>query len=122
MLGYKFGNLNDAEVNREINKSFENVSIFTPRRKKSHDYGEGLGQESAFFSTNKITNIFSDELLTPLRERVQKQFALFGVDHRSKLPVCECTKYDNMKAKYARHYDSFFLPLFLLAHFFSIYY
>ena len=84
-LGYKFGALNDAEVNLEINKSFENVSISTPKRKKTGQQG----QEGAFFSTNKITNVFSDAVLTPLRQRVQKQFSLFGVDHRSKLAICK---------------------------------
>lgn len=83
------GTLNETEVNLELNKSFENVSICTPKRKKSSDYGrEGQGS-GAFFSTNLITNVFSEELLTPLRERVQKQNALFGVDHRSKMAVCE---------------------------------
>jgi hypothetical protein len=90
-LGYQFGALDDTEVNSEINKSFENVSICTPKRKKNHEHGtaaQGQGQ-AAYYSTNKITNVFSDELLSPLRQRVQKQFALFGVDHRSKLAVCK---------------------------------
>lgn len=89
-MGYNFGTLNNTELDVEINKSFENISISTPKRKKQ-GHGQGLGQEGAFFSTNKITNVFSDAVLTPLRQRVQKQFSLLGVDHRSKLAVCTYT-------------------------------
>jgi hypothetical protein len=89
LLGYNFASLNEAEVNREIDKSFEDVSISTPRRKRKNQYGNAGQGPSAFYSTNKITNVFSNEALTPLRQRVQKQFAMYGVDHRSKLAVCK---------------------------------
>ena len=89
-LGYQFGALDDTEVDFEINKSFENVSISTPKRKKNRSQqGTSFEGQSKFYSTNKITNVFSDEMLSPLRQRVQKQFSLFGVDHRSKLAICK---------------------------------
>lgn len=83
-LNYTYCGMSDTLVNMEIDKSFEDVSISTPKRKKRHGTGE-----NPFFVTNKITNVFTDQMLTPLRHRVQKQFALYGVDHRSKMAVCK---------------------------------